>query len=163
MSVDPKTLPKIYQEQIAKKMLYALHDKNGGVKNGAERQRKYNNTPEERSGENGAKIRFASKAEARRYDELMLLLKAGKIRNLKLQPEFTLQEAYTTPEGARVRAIRYRADYSYERLISLNGGYGESWFPCVEDVKSPASKTRVYEIKKKLLRERFGVEIVEVE
>lgn len=99
-------------------------------------------------------IRFDSQKEARRYDELLFRLRDGRISDLKLQPQFTLQESYVTPEGKRVRAIRYVADFSY--------------FDCdldrdvVEDVKSPATKTRVYEIKKKLLMERYGIEVQEV-
>ena len=36
-------------------------------------------------------VRFHSKAEAKRYGELKLLLRAGSIRNLELQPEFRLR------------------------------------------------------------------------
>lgn len=103
--------------------------------------------------DNRGGIKFDSKAEARRFDALMLLLKAGVISDLKLQPQFTLQEAYTTPDGVRVRAIRYVADYSYR----LNGDL------VVEDVKSKATKTRVYAIKKKLLQEKYGITVKEVE
>ena len=35
-------------------------------------------------------ITFDSQKEAARYDELMLLVQAGEIRGLRLQPEFTL-------------------------------------------------------------------------
>ena len=92
----------------------------------------------------------------------MLLLQAGKIRDLKLQPQYTLQESYITPEGERVRAIKYVADFSYERptLPDCNGVV--RWLPVVEDVKSKATKTQKYEIKKKLMRERFGISITEV-
>lgn len=103
--------------------------------------------------DNRGEVKFDSKAEARRFDALMLLLKAGAISDLKLQPQFTLQEAYTTPDGTRVRAIRYVADYSYR----LNGDL------IVEDVKSKATKTRVYQIKKKLLQEKYGITVKEVE
>lgn len=103
--------------------------------------------------DNRGEVKFDSKAEARRFDALMLLLKAGAISDLKLQPQFTLQEAYTTPDGVRVRAIRYVADYSYK----INGDL------IVEDVKSKATKTRVYAIKKKLLHEKYGITVKEVE
>lgn len=116
-----------------------------------QKQSKYHNQKDERQVE-GKTLHFDSKKEARRFDELMLLLKAGEIHDLKLQPDFTLREAYTTPEGNRVQAIRYRADFSYERD-------GEK---VVEDVKSRATKTRVYSIKKKLMREVHGIEISEV-
>lgn len=99
-------------------------------------------------------IKFDSKKEARRYSELMLRLKAGEISELKLQPEFTLQEAYTTPEGERVRAVRYRADFSYLNTL------GEL---VVEDTKSPHTRTLpVYRIKRKLMHEKLGITITEV-
>lgn len=98
-------------------------------------------------------IRFDSRKEAARYDELLLLLRAGEISELRLQPQFTLQEAYTTAEGVRVRAIRYQADFSY---LDKKGSL------VVEDVKSPATKTRVYEIKRKLLLRKYGIRIKEV-
>ena len=107
-------------------------------------------------------LEFDSQKEARRYDELALLLAAGKIRDLKLQPEFTLQEAYTTLEGVRVRAIRYRADFSYERATEPDCCGEVHWLLVVEDVKSEATKTRVYAIKRKLMRERLGIDVREV-
>ena len=48
---------------------------------------KYGNKKAVRNG-----ITFDSQKEAARYDQLMLRLCAGEIRDLKLQPEFTLQE-----------------------------------------------------------------------
>ena len=114
---------------------------------GLQQKSKYKNEPVYRG-----KIRFASKKEARRYDELMLLLRAGKIEKLKLQPQFVLQEAYTTPEGERIRAITYLADFSYERGGKL----------VVEDVKSRGTATDKYRIKRKLLQERYGITVVEV-
>jgi hypothetical protein len=97
----------------------------------------------------------------------MLMLQAGQIRDLKLQPQFTLQEAYTTPDGDRIKAIRYQADFSYKTMPLYWEHYeeqcpDESWYTVVEDVKSKATKTRVYGIKKKLMREKFGIEIQEI-
>lgn len=138
MGIDISKLSPAAQAQIARKMGQQMQEK----------KQKYNAQPDSRGD-----IRFDSKKEARRYDELMLMLKAGTIRDLRLQPQFTLQEAYTTPEGKRVRAIRYQADFSYVTGDGL----------VVEDVKSKATKTREYGIKKKLLLERFGIEITEVE
>ena len=125
-----------------------------------EKASKYHNRPDGRQTETGGKLRFDSRKEARRFDELSVMLRAGKIRNLKLQPQFTLQEAYTTAEGVRVRAIRYQADFSYERHIPHMAM--DEWRLVVEDVKSRATKTSVYAMKKNLLRERFGIDIVEI-
>ena len=119
-------------------------------------QRKYHNSPTERIAEGGKTIKFSSKAEARRFDELFLLYKAGKIAELKLQPQFTLQESYVTPEGNRVRAIKYVADFSYQTGNGL----------VVEDVKGGNSKkgtqTRVYKLKKKLMQDKFGITVQEI-
>lgn len=122
-----------------------------------DKSRKYHNQPDTRG-----KIKFDSKKEARRYDELMLLLQAGKIRKLRLQAQYTLQEGYTTPEGERVRAIHYVADFAYERATAPDVTGEIHWLPVVEDVKSRATKTETYKIKAKLLKERFGLTITEV-
>jgi len=118
---------------------------------------KYHNQPDHRGS-----IRFDSRKEARRYDELMLLLKAGKIRDLKLQPQFTFQESYVTPDGDRVRARRYRADFSYTRPTGPDMNGQVYWVPVVEDVKSRATRTRQYIDKKKQMLEKFGIIIQEV-
>ena len=112
-----------------------------------ETRKKFNNVPTKRNG-----IKFDSKKEALRYDQLMVMLRAGEISDLKLQPQYTLQESYVTPEGERVRAIRYVADFSYWQK-------GEF---VVEDVKSKATATAQYKLKKKLMQERFGISVKEV-
>ena len=118
-----------------------------------DRAAKYRNTPTERVTASGAVLRFDSQKEARRYDHLTLRQQAGEIHDLRLQVDFTLQEAYTDQEGRRVRAIRYRADFTYRerdgRLV-------------VEDVKSKPTRTREYLIKRKLMKERRGIDITEV-
>lgn len=102
-------------------------------------------------------ITFDSKKEACRYQELLLLEQAGEIRGLKLQPEFTLQEAFTTPQGERVRAVKYRADFSYVRPIKE--GVDTRWERVVEDVKGV--RTKEYQLKRKLMLAK-GVKVVEV-
>ena len=155
---DISDLPPRYQEQVRRK----LQEKTSKASQGKEKQHaprpekseepKYHNRRTLVDG-----ISFDSKKEARRYVELRDMLRCKAISDLKLQQEFTLQEAYTTPEGVRVRAIRYKADFTYYR----DDGAGHDTL-VVEDVKSRATKTRVYEIKRKLLREKFGIEINEV-
>lgn len=102
-------------------------------------------------------ITFDSKKEACRYQELLLLEQAGAIRDLKLQPEFTIQEAFITLQGERVRAIKYRADFSYCRRVKE--GADTRWERVVEDVKGV--RTKEYQIKKKLLLGK-GIRVVEV-
>ncbi len=157
MAINLSDLPPKYQQQAVEK--YMKQQKRRGPAPSAaavqntDRAAKYRNTPTERVTASGAVLRFDSQKEARRYDHLILRQQAGEIRDLRLQVDFTLQEAYTDPEGRRVRAIRYRADFTYRerdgRLV-------------VEDVKSKPTRTREYLIKRKLMKERRGIDITEV-
>jgi len=79
-------------------------------------------------------ITFDSKKEAGRYVDLSNLQKAGYITNLRLQPEFPLMV-----NGTKIG--KYVADFSYLR----NG------VRVIEDVKSKATMTPVYRLKKKIL------------
>ena len=173
MSINVNDLPPKYQRQALEKYM-EQQARRGLVPSAAVPQEKakankYHNTPTERVTASGAVLRFDSQKEARRYDVLAARLQAGQIRNLRLQVEFTLQEAYTDTEGRRVRAIRYKADFTYYRPPE-NGSHaaywadqtGIPWVLVVEDVKSRATKTQKYAIKKKLLKERFGLDITEV-
>ena len=157
MAINLSDLPPKYQQQAVEK--YMKQQKRRGpvppaaaVQN-TDRAAKYRNTPTERVTASGAVLRFDSQTEARRYDHLTLRQQAGEIHDLRLQVDFTLQEAYTDQEGRRVRAIRYRADFTYRerdgRLV-------------VEDVKSKPTRTREYLIKRKLMKERRGIDITEV-
>ena len=123
---------------------------------------KYHNKPTERVTASGAVLHFDSQKEARRYDELATLERAGKIRDLRMQVDFTLQEAYTDGEGRRVRAIRYRADFTYVRVKETIGEYTFRDQLVVEDVKSRATRTKEYIMKRKLMKERFNIDIQEV-
>lgn len=102
-------------------------------------------------------IPFDSQKEAARYRALMILVEAEQIKDLKLQPEFTIQEAFKTPQGEAVRAIRYRADFSYLRRVKE--GVYTRWERVVEDVKG--YRTKDYEIKRKLML-GLGVKVVEI-
>lgn len=95
-------------------------------------------------------IQFDSQKEADRYQQLITLLKAGKITRLKLQHSFTLQGAFITPDGEKIRAITYIADFTY---------YDENGAFIVEDVKG--YKTRTYKDKYKRMAE-LGYHITEV-
>lgn len=125
---------------------------------------KYHNHPAERTMSNGRVHRFPSQKEAERFDELQQLQKMGIIRNLKLQPQFTITESFISAEGERVRAHRYTADFSYEEfcgaIIAPEGG--GTWLPVVEDVKGgKATRTRDYINNKKALADR-GIFVREV-
>jgi hypothetical protein len=88
-------------------------------------------------------ITFASKAEARRYQELKMLVKAGVIGDLRLQPRYPFVVN-------RVKIGAYVGDFLYER----------DGVEIVEDVKGVL--TPVYRLKKKLMKAIYGIEIQEV-
>lgn len=111
------------------------------------RRRKYGNIPVDI----GA-LHFDSKKEAARFHQLLALQDAGVISGLKLQPEFTLQEAFTTLDGERIRRECYRADFSYIRDGRL----------VIEDVKNPATKKNAVYRSKRRKMEDLGYRITEV-
>lgn len=89
---------------------------------------------------------FDSKKESIRFEELKLMEKMGKIKDLKLQPKFELQASFVK-NNKLYRPINYNADFSY---FDVNKG-----ITIIEDVKSSATKTKVYELKKKLFEKRY--------
>ena len=97
---------------------------------------------------------FASKKESRRYAELKLLQDHGHISELELQPSFLLIPAARRPDGKLERATKYVADFSFVDHLGNR---------IVEDVKSSATKTREYVIKRKLLLQVHGIAVTEVE
>lgn len=173
MAINVSDLPPKYQAQAMKKYM-EQQARRGPMPSAVapqdpEKARKYHNSPTERITPSGNVLHFDSQKEARRYDTLISLQNQGQIRDLRLQVDFTLQEAYTDPEGRRVRAIRYRADFTYkqrdpaeESLAASKGWPCESWRLVVEDVKSRATRTRDYINKRKMMKDRFGIDITEV-
>ena len=121
-------------------------------------EKKFYNRPTERIMPNGEVRTFDSAREASRYDELALMIKANAIRNLRIQPQFTLKESYITANGDRSRAVTYRADFSYEAR-----GENGAWHFVVEDVKSERTRqNKDYRIKVKLMQEVRGITVQEV-
>lgn len=98
-------------------------------------------------------IRFASKAEARRYCELKLLEKAGEIRELELQPRYELLAWPGRCDRTRAVVGHYVADFRYRK--------GPTGLLVIEDVKG--MKTALYRWKKKHFESQYGLEITEVQ
>lgn len=88
---------------------------------------------------------YDSKWEAQRAYELDMLERSGNIKNLQRQVKFILQDSYLNNKGEKIKPIIYIADFVYE--------YGGKMI--VEDTKSPATKTDVYKIKKKLFEYKY--------
>ena len=92
---------------------------------------------------------FASKAEARRYTELLLLESAGEIRDIELQPTYPLLTP--TPDGSLVSTAKYVADFRYRDI--------PSGATVVEDVKGV--RTQVYKLKRRWVEAQYGITIIE--
>lgn len=97
-------------------------------------------------------IRFASKKEARRYSELTLLERAGEIVNLEIQPRYALHAM--SPLSQRKCVGEYVADFAYSDVRTHTR--------VVEDVKSEATRTAVYRLKKRIVEIQYGITIREV-
>jgi len=93
-------------------------------------------------------ITFDSKKEGARYQQLLMMQRAGKIHNLELQPSFELAPAVTIA-GKTKRALIYRADFAYT----------ENGVEIVEDCKGML--TDVYKIKRHILKHVHNIDIRE--
>jgi len=101
-------------------------------------------------------IRFGSQREARRYAELELLQKAGRISELKPHPAFQLHVALKDVAGGltAIPVGKYTADSQY---------YDEMGVFVIEDVKSPATrKSEAYRLRKRMVEAQYGITITEV-
>jgi hypothetical protein len=88
--------------------------------------------------------RFASLKEGRRYSELLLLVKAGEIRDLQLQVKYSL-------DVNGVHITNYYADFVY-----IDCRFETT---VVEDAKG--KRIQPYPIKAKLMLACHGIEILE--
>lgn len=99
---------------------------------------------------------FASKLEAKRYGELLMLQKAGEISGLMLQPSYALvvvgNGCGNEPKGFTSRVGTYVADFTYfDKRTQM---------VIIEDVKG--FKTPLYRWKKKHVEAQYGVTITEI-
>lgn len=120
---------------------------------------KYKNIKISRDG-----VLYDSRAEANRAHELQLLEEAGEITNLRRQVPFELIPTQREPDtiGKRgviikgkviEKGVNYIADFVYNTPDGVM---------VVEDVKSPATRTPEYIIKRKLMLHIYNIKIHEI-
>ena len=95
-------------------------------------------------------IKFDSQKEGQYYLKLKMLEKAGKIRDLRLQVPFVVLETFKVDDRT-YRKTKYLADFTY---------FDDKDKLHVVDVKG--FRTKEYELKKKLMAWKYGIEIEEV-
>ena len=100
---------------------------------------------------NGKRVLFDSQREAHRWDELVLLQRAGKISDLERQVRYRLIPAQYDHAGKLIeKPCDYIADFVYRQDGRV----------VVEDAKG--RRTDAYVIKRKLMLRTFGIRVVEV-
>lgn len=99
-------------------------------------------------------IVFDSAKEARRYRELCMLFKAGKIREIELQPTYKLKCG-----GVPIK-IRDKNGRGRQSVTKLDFRYWDNTRSCtvVEDVKG--MDTPVSRLKRAILEAEYGVHVV---
>jgi hypothetical protein len=85
---------------------------------------------------------FASKKEATRYGELLILLRCNAITQLRTQPRYLLVEPFER-NGEKYRAVHYVGDFSYI----------EDGKEICEDTKG--METPLFKLKRKLFLQRY--------
>ena len=95
-------------------------------------------------------ITFASKREMEAFLRLQMAEKAGAIRDLRLQVPFAWEVVYRANGKEYVKKEKYIADFTY-----TEGGDFK-----VADAKG--CRTQVYVRKRRIMKELFGIEIVEI-
>ena len=117
---------------------------------GGKRQSKFNN----RRVKTAAGVSFDSQSEAQRWGELLLLQRAGEIRDLKLHPRFSL-------DVNGVHICDYIADYGYQCPVKAAAGTKLSWISVTEDRKAGAiTQTDVFKLKRKLMKALHNIDIL---
>lgn len=97
-------------------------------------------------------VTFDSTKEANHYQQLRLRELAGEIKELERQPKFPLY--VQSRSGTQVMVSTYVADFRYRE--------GPNGILRVEDVKSVATRTPLYKLKKKMVETIYGITIYEV-
>lgn len=89
-------------------------------------------------------VKYDSKKESKRGQELEYMEKIGKISNLQRQVKFVLQDGYINNKGQKIRPICYFADFQYT---------DENGQKIVEDSKG--FRTKEYVLKKKMFQFKY--------
>lgn len=104
-------------------------------------------------------IEFDSKKEAKRWGELQVLLKAGRITEIERQVMFELAPSVKFSTSPRATpTLRYVADFVYFEHYG-NAGETKLWRSVVEDAKG--FRTADYKIKRHLMLAVHKIEVSE--
>jgi len=129
--------------RFTEEQLSAYKAKGAVTSHKMERRSKYNN--ERFTDSEGS---WDSKKERKRWEQLRVLQSAGRIQDLQKKVVFELIPV-SMKHGKRLRAVQYIADFVYI----------EDGNKVVEDAKG--FRNKVYLLKKRLMWEKYGIDIYE--
>lgn len=115
MGIDLSRLGPAAQRQVLQKLQQ-------GGQSAPAAPSKMGNEKTQRVMPGGSVHTFDSQREARRYDELAILLAAGKIRDLRLQQAYTLQGGYISSEGEMKGPSHTRLTSLIRSPVEMVGG-----------------------------------------
>lgn len=96
-------------------------------------------------------LSFDSMGEAAYWNQLRLMERSGLIAGLERQVPFVLVEGEAGPDGRKMRAVKYVADFVFTDRDGKRH---------VQDFKGV--RTAVYRLKKRLMWHVHGIDIEEV-
>ena len=115
-------------------------------------------------------IEFASQKEAKRYWELYLMQRAGKIEGLECQKKYVLiptqreesNQLYT--RGAKKGSYKPGKVIEKEASYIADFDYYENGVHVVEDVKGhkKGAAYELYVLKRKLMLKEYGIRVIEI-
>lgn len=109
-------------------------------------------------------IEFDSTHEKNRYLRLKMMQSAGMIHGLELQKKFVLIPTQREPDTIGKRGGRHKGKVIERETVYIADFtyYTKDGEFVVEDVKSPATKTPQYILKRKLMLYVHGIRVKEV-
>ena len=142
MSINIDDLPPRYQAQVRKQL---------GIPEAPKKTNKYGAEKTTLDG-----VEYDSKKEANRYAQLKILERIGEIKNLRRQVKYVLIPKQKKSDGTIERECYYKADFVYDKD-------GKTVVEDVKGYRNPSTAAYgIYTIKRKLMLERYGIEIKEV-
>ena len=110
--------------------------------------------------------KWQSRAELRRYEQLLECQERGEICELTVKPRFELLRSFSH-EGRKIAHVVYVADFAYRdltrpRATDMFEGTTLKGARVVEDVKGANSTDPYYRLKKRMMLQIHGIEVEEV-
>ena len=110
--------------------------------------------------------KWQSKAELRRYEQLLERQERGEICELQVKPRFELLRSFSH-QGRKIAHVVYVADFAYRdltrpRVTDMFEGTTLKGARVVEDVKGANSTDPYYRLKKRMMLQVHGIEVEEV-